>query len=149
MISKLLSKVGRDPKTCSAQIAAFCQQGVSDDGSRKEATKGKKRVEIEGDTSSINTDPEGKSAKRYTGQRKHSESTKRSNRKKHKGQVGFASAATPISSTACLAEVFACFGFVFEGAGGGTKPSVAEAFAMLRLHAQPAEAQAAGVAARR
>lgn len=52
-------------------------------------------------------------------------------------------------SVASLAEILAAFGFVFEGAGAAVKPSVAEAFAMLRLHAQPAEARAAGEAARR
>lgn len=50
---------------------------------------------------------------------------------------------------ASLAEILAAFGFVFEGTGAAVKPSVAEAFAMLRLHAQPAEARAAGEAAKR
>lgn len=48
-----------------------------------------------------------------------------------------------------LAEILAAFGFVFEGVGPAVKPSVAEAFAMLRLHALPAEARAAGEAAKR
>ncbi|CAN0066047.1 unnamed protein product, partial [Hapterophycus canaliculatus] len=48
-----------------------------------------------------------------------------------------------------LAEVLAAFGFVFEGVGAAVKPSVAEAFAMLRLHALPAEARAAGEATKR
>ncbi|CBJ33221.1 calmodulin-like myosin-light chain [Ectocarpus siliculosus] len=39
--------------------------------------------------------------------------------------------------------------FLAKGVGAAVKPSVAEAFAKLRLHAQPAEARAAGEAAKR
>lgn len=91
---------------------------------------------------------EGKSAGERRGS--GSDGRRRSSRSPKNKTVGFAADATAAPpSTACLAEILAWFGFVFEGAGLATKPSVAEAFAMLRLHAQPAEARAAGEAARR
>lgn len=70
----------------------------------------------------------------------------RNRNRDRRGRVGFAAA---VPSTTSLAEFLAFFGFAFEATGAAVKPSVAEAFAMLRLHAQPTEARAAGEAARR
>ena len=124
-MAKLLARVGRDPKTCTDQIANFCNEIASPacDGRFYVNTRQKTR---------------GKRGRRNSrrGRARDADETPTGER-----------AAVP--STTSLAEFFASFGFVFESAGRAVKPSVAEAFAMLRLHAQPAEARSAGEAARR
>lgn len=110
-MANLLGKVGRSPKTCSAQIDTFCHGGAA-------VTPGGKTI-IDGG---------------------------RGERTDNSGGRG---STVTVSSTASLAEILAYFGFVFEGTGKAVKPSVAETFAMLRLHAQPAEVRVAGETTRR
>lgn len=166
-MSKLLSKVGRDPKTCSAQITAFCGGVNGTKGLRKneeiKATTTTAGGRDEGFSSGNGSSEEQKSGRKGTASKRRRGSHKDTNARARRDdgtadlgksingkRAGFNKSPPPqLSSTACLAEVLACFGFVFEGAGAATKPSVAEAFAMLRLHAQPAEARAAGEATRR
>lgn len=142
-MAKLLAKVGRDPKTCATQIAVFCRGGaprskLHDQRGHREG--GRRRGVAGGEEEGEGEEGESKSATTRGGK---------------KNRVAFASdddpsVGTPTTpSTASLAEILATFGFVFESAGAAVKPSVAEAFAMLRLHAQPAEARAAGEAAKR
>ena len=143
-MAKFLAKVGRDPKTCATQIAAFCRDGTprskprDQRGQRGGGRRRRRQDDAGGDEEEEGEEEESKSATTREGK---------------KNRVAFASddlsLGAPTPSTASLAEVLATFGFVFEGAGAAVKPSVAEAFAMLRLHAQPAEARAAGEAAKR
>lgn len=153
-MGKFLAKVGRDPKTCPAQIAAFCgtagendkKNAVAGGGSRRGQGEGRRRGADAGDGG----ERRGESKSEAGGEEKNDRRGGRQQR------VAFAAdgprttaTATVTPSMASLAEILAAFGFVFEGAGAAVKPSVAEAFAMLRLHAQPAEARAAGEAAKR
>lgn len=143
-MGKFLAKVGRDPKTCATQITAFCRGGGAlrnkePRDQRGQRGGGRRRQDVAGD-------------EEEEGEREEEESKSATARKGKKNRVAFVSdgpSGTPTPSTASLAEILAAFGFVFEGAGAAVKPSVAEAFAMLRLHAQPAEARAAGEAAKR
>ena len=128
-MAKLLAKVGRDPKTCAAQITAFCRGGAPRDkpSDQRRQRGGRRRQGVgSGEDGGKGEEEESKSATTTEGK---------------KNRVAFAPdglSGMPMPSTASLAEVLATFGFVFEGAGAAVKPSVAEAFAMLRLHAQPA-----------
>lgn len=142
-VSELIAKVGRDPKTCSSQISAFCLEN-SRAGLHQPTP----------DACSVDSDPEETFGgrvltwKRDTkGRRSRSRGKgRRRDEKPGRGMEHDTRISGP--STANLAEVLASFGFVFEGTGAATKPSVAEAFAMLRLHAQPAETRVAGETAK-
>lgn len=140
-MGRFLAKVGRDPRTCAVQVAAFCRGGATrtKGGDPREQRQGRKR-----------DSPGGEEEDGGEGEEEESKMATRKEGKRHR--VAFAAdglSKTPAPSTASLAEILATFGFVFEGAGPAVKPSVPEAFAMLRLHAQPAEARAAGEAAKR
>eukprot|EP00903_Cladosiphon_okamuranus_P006300 g6178.t1 len=140
LVAKFLAKVGRDPKTCAAQITTFCQGGSPRNKSRDQrGQRGARRKP-------------GVARGEEEEEREEKESNSGTAREGKKNRVAFASddlSRAPAHSTASLAEILATFGFVFESTGAAVKPSVAEAFAMLRLHAQPAEARAAGEAAKR
>lgn len=159
VIGEFLAKVGRDPKTCATQIAAFCRGGFIADTSGGKQGEGRTDHQHEqrqgrrgragfaaGDKGA--TEAETKSAQR-------NETNSRDGTEWRRQRVAFAddcgddTGLQAPSSSVSLAEILAAFGFVFEGAGAAVKPSVAEAFAKLRLHAQPAEARAAGEAAKR
>lgn len=155
-MSDLLAKVGRDPKTCSSQIEAFCR-GIP--GAREhdpfDGTESKGARSTSSDTEGAqgrrasNGEGRGGGRSRRRNGRGKRKGRRKSNRKGRGGETSRGSGRGRESSvhgpsTACLAEVLVHFCFVFEGAGAATKPTVAEAFAMLRLHAQPAEARAAG-----
>lgn len=146
----------------SAQITSFCRQG----GSERERSEPGIRNEVRNEQESGHTSSSsggsggnqtsdgrfnGKNRGQSFGQKGSRKTRDRSKtqvgRKKKRRSVAFTSdVPTSLPSTACLAEVLAFFGFVFEGTGAATKPSVAEAFAMLRLHTQPAETREAGSA---
>lgn len=134
-MAKLLNRVGRDPKTCSNLIADFCDGVPSSASGSGSGGSG-------GSGGGLNSD----NAKNARG--------KRQRRAGRRGRARDADRRATderrtVPSTTSLAEILATFGFVFEGTGRAVKPSVAEAFAMLRLHAQPAEVRAAGETARR
>ncbi|CAB1112242.1 unnamed protein product [Ectocarpus sp. CCAP 1310/34] len=162
VIGKFLTKVGRDPKTCATQIAAFCRGGFIADTSGGRPSEGRnghqhgQRQERRGRTGFAAGDKGATEAETKSAQRREMNSRGGTEwgRQQHQ-RVAFAEdygddGGLPApSSSASLAEILAAFGFVFEGAGAAVKPSVAEAFAKLRLHAQPAEARAAGEAAKR
>lgn len=167
-MANLLAKVGRDPKTCTAQLSAFCRGGIITgvSGGAPGSDKRQQRRNVraaggdgDGDVSNDDGEDRSEGKKHRRGGRRagsghtdgggHSSSEDAGKsagvgRRNRGRRVEFAA-----PSTASLAEIIAFFGFVFEGTGAAVKPSVAEAFAMLRLHAQPAEARAAGEAARR
>ena len=158
-MGKFLAKVGRDPKTCAAQIAAFCQSGTAGDdghagqhtnavasgGSRpKQNAERRRGSRVAADGSDEETRGESKSAAR--GEEKNN---RRGGRQQQRVAFAADGPRATAPSMASLPETLAAFGFVFEGTGAAVKPSVAEAFAMLRLHAQPVEARAAGEAAKR
>lgn len=140
LVATFLAMVGRNPKTCATQITAFCRGGTPRNKScdqRGQREERRKQDVAGGEEEEEGEEKEWKSATTREGK---------------KNRVAFASDGlswAPPPSTASLAEILATFGFVFESAGTAVKPSVAEAFAMLRLHAQPAEARAAGEAAKR
>lgn len=153
-VSDLLAKAGRDPKTCSLQIEAFCR-GIP----RARGHEAFDRMESKGVCSSTGSDAEGAYGRRESngegrgggssrGKRRRKRKGRRKSNRKGRGDETSRGSGSELGvhgpSTACLAEVLVQFGFVFEGTGAATKPTIAEAFAMLRLHAQPAEARAAG-----
>lgn len=155
-MGKFLAKVGRDPKTCATQIASFCRGGART-ASTTTVPAGGEDYPGHGNKS---RDQRGRRGARRQdvaageeGAEEEESTSAATTREGKKNRVAFAAAdglsPAPSPSTASLAEILAAFGFVFEGAGAAVKPSVAEAFAMLRLHAQPAEARAAGEAAKR
>lgn len=159
-MAKLLANVGRDPKTCVAQITAFCRGGVSSvpggdvTGTDKRQQHRKTRSGGGGDVSDGGEEKssearrhghtDGNVGRARGGSRDVAGEAARDGKKNSMADVGYIA-----PSTASLAEVIAYFGFVFESSGAAVKPSVAEAFAMLRLHAQPTEVRAAGEAARK
>lgn len=147
-MGKFLAKVGRDPKTCAAQITAFCRGGTPTGREDHPGHRNKSRDQ-RGQRGGRRQDVAGGEEEAEGGEE---ESKSAATREGKKNRVAFAAdglSKTTTPSTASLVEILATFGFVFEGAGAAVKPSVAEAFAMLRLHAQPAEARAAGEAAKR
>lgn len=119
-MAKFLNRVGRDPRTCSNLIADFCGNGG-------------------GGFNSVN-------AKRSRGKRRRRAG--RGGRARDVDREAMDERRT-VPSTTSLAEILATFGFVFEGTGRAAKPLIAEAFAMLRLHAQPTEVRVAGETTRR
>ncbi len=158
-MGKFLAKVGRDPKTCAAQIAAFCgtasDKDYSDQDKKNAAAGGGSR---RGQSEERRRGADAGDGGERTGESKsEADGEEKSHRRGGRQQrVAFAAdgprtttSATATPSMASFAEILAAFGFVFEGAGAAVKPSVAEAFAMLRLHAQPAEARTAGEAVKR
>ncbi|CAM9466188.1 unnamed protein product [Ectocarpus fasciculatus] len=162
IVGKFLAKVGRDPKTCATQIASFCRGGFIVDTSGGKQGDGRtdhqhgQRQGRRGQTGFAAGDKGATEAETKSAQR--SETISRGGtegRRQQQQRVSFADdyrddGGLPVpSSSASLAEILAAFGFVFDGAGAAVKPSVAEAFAKLRLHAQPGEARAAGEAAKR
>lgn len=152
-MANLLAKVGRNPKTCATQITTFCSGGVT---GTTGSGKGKHNRQLSRDSGENDDGEEKHEVKHHKGGRGGLKSGKRGsggwdndedtalNRNRNHGRVGFA-----VPSTTSLAEFLAFFGFAFEATGAAVKPSVAEAFAMLRLHAQPTEVRAAGEVARR
>ncbi|CAM9341695.1 unnamed protein product, partial [Choristocarpus tenellus] len=124
-ISTFLKAVGRDPKPLAAQIEAFCF-----------GSKGNARGIGNGDITGNGVVNSG--ARRAD---RHEEARRR--RGKSEGRVDGREERS-WRSTACLAEVLASFGFVFEAVGAPSKPSVAAAFAMLRLCSSPTEVRVAG-----
>lgn len=155
-MANLLARVGRDPKTCATQIATFCSGNVAGTGKPGGDRGNNNRERLSRDSGAtdygISDDGEeknpgklrkggGRSGKRGS---RDVDDAEDAGRGRSRGRVGFA-----VPSTASLAEILAFFGFAFEATGLAVKPSVAEAFAMLRLHAQPTEVRVAGEAARR
>ncbi|CAM9744831.1 unnamed protein product [Scytosiphon promiscuus] len=175
LIGKFLAKVGRDPKTCAAQIVSFCHGGTLSgaaavskardkppDNTKVKGRHGQgqrsKRSGRASDDDANDNSAEERKASRETKAETAMNKTDRRGRTHHQQRVAFAAdddevggsrGGVTTSSTVSFAEILAAFGFVFEGVGAAVKPSVAEAFAMLRLHALPAEARAAGEAAKR
>lgn len=162
IIGKFLAKVGRDPKTCATQIASFCRGGFIVDTSGGKQGDGRtdhqhgQRQGRRGQTGFAAGDKGATGAETKSAQRSETNSRGGTEgRRQQQQRVSFADdygddGGLPVpSSSASLAEILAAFGFVFDGAGAAVKPSVAEAFAKLRLHAQPGEARAAGEAAKR
>lgn len=178
LIGKFLAKVGRDPKTCAAQIVFFCHGGTlsgaaavrggrhspHDNADTKGRHGERQRSKGSGKASDDNESDDGEEEKKASREKKNETETKKTDRRgrqRQRPRVAFAAedddeavggngrGGIATSSTVSLAEILAAFGFVFEGVGAAVKPSVAEAFAMLRLHALPTEARAAGEAAKR
>lgn len=159
-MATLLAKVGRDPKTCTAQIASFCSGGTTDIpvGDTKADQGQRRKNDVDNADVSSDSGEEKSQGKHRRGDRTRARGVTGGNREASQRDKPNSTrvkakdherAGLTAPSTASLAEVLACFGFVFEGTSASVKPSVAEAFAMLRLHAQPAEARVAGEAARR